>query len=186
MPSKRKTTKTSAFGSPGRAGHDSSAFYAGKLYDDQLKGKEAAYLENPIPAESLDRIFNHSAEAMRELPDNSVHLMVSSPPYNVGKAMMEELARTLAREEQRHGVHVNVVAPGLVVSDMGQRLTSAVMGLDDMTELDPSSPFGHVCRPEEVAAVVVALCGPAGAYVTGQRIEVDGGGFTPAPPRSRG
>ena len=89
---KRKTTKTSAFGSPGRAGHDSSAFYAGKLYDDQLKGKEADYLENPIPAESLDRIIQHSAESMHELPDCSVHLMVTSPPYNVGKEYDEDLS----------------------------------------------------------------------------------------------
>ncbi len=44
-----------------------------------------AYAENPIPAEHLNRIFGKSSEAMTELPDNSVHLMVTSPPYNVGK-----------------------------------------------------------------------------------------------------
>jgi site-specific DNA-methyltransferase (adenine-specific) len=81
----RKSTKTSAFGSPGRIGHDSSTFYAGKLYDDQLKGNDVDFVENPLPPESLDRIFCHSAEAMSELPDCSVHLMVTSPPYNVGK-----------------------------------------------------------------------------------------------------
>jgi site-specific DNA-methyltransferase (adenine-specific) len=92
MPSKRKTTKTSAFGSPGRAGHDSSAFYAGKLYDGQSRGQEVAYMENPIPPDSLDHIFSHSAESMRELPDCSVHLMVTSPPYNVGKEYDEDLS----------------------------------------------------------------------------------------------
>lgn len=100
-------------------------------------------------------------------------------PYNVGKAAMEELAFTLAKEEVGHGVHVNVVCPGLVVSDMGQRLMHAITGTDDMTERDDEFPFGHICRPEEVGALVAALCGPAGAYVTGQRIEVDGGGFPP-------
>lgn len=98
-------------------------------------------------------------------------------PYNVGKAAMEELCYTLAKEEVGNGIHVNVVAPGLVVSDMGQRLMHAMTGTDDMTEMDDAFPFGHVCRPEEVGAMVAALCGPAGAYVTGQRIEVDGGGF---------
>lgn len=98
-------------------------------------------------------------------------------PYNVGKAAMEELCFTLAKEEVGHGIHVNVVAPGLVVSDMGQRLMHAITGTDDMTEMDDAFPYGHVCRPEEVGALVAALCGPAGAYVTGQRIEVDGGGF---------
>ena len=89
---KRKTTKTSSFGSPGRAGHDSSSFYAGKLYDGQLKEQEALYIENPILSENLDRIFCHSAEAMSELPDCSVHLMITSPPYNVGKEYDEDLS----------------------------------------------------------------------------------------------
>jgi site-specific DNA-methyltransferase (adenine-specific) len=88
---KRKSTQTSSFGSPGRVGHDSSAFYAGRLYDDQLQGQDVAYVENPIPAESLDRIFYHSAEEMTELPNCSVHLMVTSPPYNVGKDYDENL-----------------------------------------------------------------------------------------------
>jgi len=92
MPSKRKTTKTSAFGSPGRAGHDSSAFYAGKLYDGQSQEQEVEYMENPLPTGSLDRIFNHSAETMSELPDCSVHLMVTSPPYNVGKEYDKDLS----------------------------------------------------------------------------------------------
>jgi DNA modification methylase len=92
MPSKRKTTKTSSFGSPGRTGHDSSAFYAGKLYDGQLRGQEVAYIENPIPDKNLDRIFCHSAETMSELPDCSVHLMVTSPPYNVGKEYDDDLS----------------------------------------------------------------------------------------------
>ncbi len=89
---KRKTTKTSSYGTPGRVGHDSSAFYAGKLYDNQPRGQDVPYIENPIPTESLDRIFCHSAETMAELPDCSVHLMVTSPPYNVGKDYDEDLS----------------------------------------------------------------------------------------------
>jgi modification methylase len=89
---KRKTTKTSAFGTPGRVGHDSSSFYAGKLYDNQLRGQDVPYIENPVLPASLDRIFCHSAEAMTELPDCSVHLMVTSPPYNVGKEYDEDLS----------------------------------------------------------------------------------------------
>ena len=92
MSIKRKTTKTSAFGSPGRAGHDSSSFYAGKLYDGQLQGLAVDYVENPLPVGSLDRIFRHSSETMTELPDSSVHLMVTSPPYNVGKEYDEDLS----------------------------------------------------------------------------------------------
>jgi DNA modification methylase len=89
---KRKTTKTSSFGTPGRIGHDSSSFYAGKLYADQPRGQDVPYIENQVPADSLDRIFCHSAETMTELPDCSVHLMVTSPPYNVGKDYDEDLS----------------------------------------------------------------------------------------------
>ena len=88
---KRKNTKTSSFGSPGRAGHDSSAFYGGKLYSGQPQGQDVVYIENPIATECLDHIFCHTAEAMTELPDCSVHLMVTSPPYNVGKEYDEDL-----------------------------------------------------------------------------------------------
>lgn len=82
---KRKSTVTSSFGSPGREGHDSSAFYNTRLYAERAAQRQEpeAYTEN-LPRE-IDTIFNTSSEAMEELPDCSVHLMVTSPPYNVGK-----------------------------------------------------------------------------------------------------
>jgi len=83
--SPKKKTRTSAFGTPGRISHDSSPFYAGKLYSQAPQEQEVAYQETPVPMEYLDKIFNKSSESMAELPENSVHLMVTSPPYNVGK-----------------------------------------------------------------------------------------------------
>jgi len=83
---RRKTTVTSTFGSPGRQGHDSSAFYGTRLYAERSPAGDVgdeAYVENPIAA--LDVIHHASCEQMKELPDCSVHLMVTSPPYNVGK-----------------------------------------------------------------------------------------------------
>ncbi len=87
----RKSTKTSSFGSPGRAAHDASAFYAARLYQDQPREGEMEYAENAIPPENLNQIFNRSSEKMAELPDSSIHLMVTSPPYNVGKDYDEDL-----------------------------------------------------------------------------------------------
>jgi len=95
-------------------------------------------------------------------------------PYNMAKAAMEALAFTLAKEERAHGIHVNVVAPGLVRTEMGRRLVRAFGA--DIDDLDPSSPFGRVCRPEDVANVVRFLVSDAAGYVTGQRLYVDGGG----------
>ena len=97
-------------------------------------------------------------------------------PYNMGKAALEALAFTLAKEERSHGIHVNVVAPGLVDTDMGKRLAQAMTGVTDIRALDATSPFGHVCQPIDVARVVLWLCSEGAGYVTGQRIECDGGG----------
>ncbi len=97
-------------------------------------------------------------------------------PYNMGKAAMEALAYTLASEERRNDIHVNIVAPGLVETDMGRRLVKATQGVDDLRKLDSTMPFGHVCQPEEIADTVRFLVSGAARYVTGQRIYVDGGG----------
>ena len=87
----RKKTQTSAFGSPGREAHDASAFYSARLYEDQPQSEEKKGVENPVPPELLDTTINGSSEQMAGLPDNSVHLMVTSPPYNVGKEYDEDL-----------------------------------------------------------------------------------------------
>ncbi len=83
MPTKR--TKTSKFGAPGRVSHDSTPFYSSKLYENYSSKDSVKYVENQIPLEYLNKILHKSSEDMSELPDSSVHLMVTSPPYNVGK-----------------------------------------------------------------------------------------------------
>lgn len=88
---RKNGTKTSAFGSPGRINHDSTPFYTSRLYEGLPKEEFVKYTENPISSQYLDKIFCKSSEKMEELPDNSVHLMVTSPPYNVGKEYNENL-----------------------------------------------------------------------------------------------
>jgi NAD(P)-dependent dehydrogenase (short-subunit alcohol dehydrogenase family) len=105
------------------------------------------------------------------------HMGGRSSPYNMAKASLEALARTLAKEERRHGIRVNVVAPGLVDTEMGRRLVRATRGADDIRTLDAGSPFGHVCTPDEVADVVRWVVSDAASYVNDQRIAVDGGSF---------
>lgn len=107
----------------------------------------------------------------------TTHLAANSSPYNMAKAALEALAMGLAKEERRNGIHVNVVAPGLVETEMGRRLVKGAMGVEDIHTLDAGSAFGHVCTPEEVADVVRALVGDTGRYLTGIKITVDGGTF---------
>ena len=103
------------------------------------------------------------------------HAPPNSAPYTMAKAAMEAAARTLAREERSHGIRVNIVAPGLVATDMGERLVRAVDGRA-LHDLDELYPFGRVCLPEDVAGVVAFLVSADSGYVTGQRVVVDGGG----------
>ena len=88
---RRRPTRTSSFGTSGRISHDSSPFYARALQPDQADLDIKPQPEQAIPEDCLDTIFRHTSEDMGELPDRSVHLMVTSPPYNVGKDYDEDL-----------------------------------------------------------------------------------------------
>jgi 3-oxoacyl-[acyl-carrier protein] reductase len=89
---------------------------------------------------------------------------------------MEALAFTLAKEERPHGIRVNIVAPGLVETEMGRRLMRASAGVKDLRELDKVMPFGRVCQPEDVANVVRFFVSERNSYLTGERVYCDGGG----------
>lgn len=88
----RSGTKTSAFGAPGRIGHDSTEFYQGRLYEGVNTGKKMTYIENEIPNTVLDSLQCASSEYMKALPDYSIHLMVTSPPYNASKEYDDDLS----------------------------------------------------------------------------------------------
>jgi len=82
---KSNGSQTSSFGVGTRINHDSSKFYNSKIYAGSNNTYFAQDIEIPIPPENINKVFCKSSEQMTELPDNSVHLMVTSPPYNVGK-----------------------------------------------------------------------------------------------------
>ena len=103
-------------------------------------------------------------------------LGANGAPYNMGKCAVEALACTLAKEERRHGIRVNIVAPGLVETEMGRRLMRAIAGVKDLRALDKTMPFGRVCQPEDVANVVRFMVSGRNSYLTGERIYCDGGG----------
>ncbi|WP_462315926.1 DNA-methyltransferase [Methanobrevibacter sp.] len=87
----QRKTKTTSFGSVVRESHNSKKFYSSKLFEGFELPKNIEYLENPIPEDNLNKFYCKSSEVMDELPDDSVHLMVTSPPYNVGKEYDDDL-----------------------------------------------------------------------------------------------
>ena len=140
---KKRGTKTSSFGTSGRMNHDSTAFYTSKLYESLPKEEKVKYVENPIPPESLNGIIRKSSESMDELPDSSVHLMVTSPPYNVGKEYDEDLTLENYREFLKRvwsEVH-RVLVPGgracINVANLGRKpyIPLHAFIVEDMIEL---------------------------------------------------
>jgi modification methylase len=85
-------TETSSFGTNGRINHDSSKFYNSKLYKELTNNKQVIKETNFFPNDLLNSTIFGSAENMSMIPDNSLHLMITSPPYNVSKEYDEDLS----------------------------------------------------------------------------------------------
>jgi site-specific DNA-methyltransferase (adenine-specific) len=87
-----KRSETSRFGTNSRISHDASGYYASRLYEGVASSGTVEQPENSLPADARNRIFLASSERMDALPDRSVHLMVTSPPYNVTKEYDDDLS----------------------------------------------------------------------------------------------
>ncbi len=110
---------------------------------------------------------------------SSIATYVNAPngaPYTMAKAAGEALALTLAKEELANGVRVNIVAPALTVSDMGEKLSRAITGHDDIQHLAAKMPFDRVAVPADVAAAVLWFVSDANSYCSGQKLNIDGAG----------
>lgn len=91
-PRKRAKTTTSSFGVSKREGHDSSVYYSSKMYDDLVSQRDVGDIVE-FPSELENIVINGDSKSM-PLPDNCVHLVVTSPPYNASKAYDEDLSLT--------------------------------------------------------------------------------------------
>lgn len=122
---------------------------------------------------------------------NGLNPAASVAAYNVAKAGVISLTRTLAVELAPYGVRVNTVCPGPVYTEfnktvMAQRCHSLGITEEQMIERVRSSiPLGRWGEPEDIARGVVFLCSPAASWITGDVLKVSGGmeGLSAAPPK---
>ena len=126
-------TQTSPFGSGSRVSHDASRFYAGRMYQMSANGNEEERSDlapaevHPVPPAVINTVIPGDSRHMHDLPDQCVHLMVTSPPYNARKTYdadltLEEyldLLRAVFRETYR------VLIPGgracINVANLGRK-----------------------------------------------------------------
>lgn len=89
---RREGTKTSSFGTNGRINHDSTKFYDSKLYKELKPERKIEDYESSVPKELENTFIEGSSEDMSIIPNNSIHLMITSPPYNVSKDYDNDLS----------------------------------------------------------------------------------------------
>ncbi len=93
--------------------------------------------------------------------------------YSIGKSALVTMTKALARDLAAHQITVNLIAPGYVAGTL--RNIRDFSSEEDKIEKGKRLPLGRVGEPEDHAGTAVLLCSPAGAYITGQSIFVDGG-----------
>jgi NAD(P)-dependent dehydrogenase (short-subunit alcohol dehydrogenase family) len=91
-------------------------------------------------------------------------------PYNASKHAVMGLTRSAALDYAQKGIRINAVNPGMIATDMMNRLADG-----NPEQMASTIPMGRMGRAEEIAATVVFLCSDAASYITGQPIVIDGG-----------
>ena len=93
-------------------------------------------------------------------------------PYIASKHAVMGLTRSAALDYAKQGIRINAVNPGMIATEMMNRLTLTGATVEQLASV---VPMGRLGQPEEIAATVVFLCSDAASYITGQSLLVDGG-----------
>ena len=129
----------------------------------------APLLERAGTRQSPSRILIVSSTAGTTVPHVGEHGTIM---YSISKAAAHHLSRQLAVELGPRNITTNTVAPGFFPSKLANGLIEMLGGQEELEENNPRKRLGE---PEDIAGVMVFLCSPAGAYINGEDIAVDGG-----------
>ena len=103
---------------------------------------------------------------------NAVFAIASQVPYSASKGGVNQLTKVMALALAPHGIRVNAIGPGSIMTDM---LTSVNSDPEAKRRLLSRTPLGRIGEPEEIAAIAAFLASDEASYVTGQTIYADGG-----------
>lgn len=166
------------------AGTISPPIASSKLTDDQVMRPLNFHVAGTIRCAraAFEALAMSGRGAVVGVSSGAAHL--GSPcqaPYSAAKGAVEAVVRSLAVEWAPHGVRVNGIAPGWVLTPLLQ--DAADHGIHDIEALGKLVPVGRVAQPAEIASVIAFLISPDASYITGQTLVVDGGvtvnGFWP-------
>jgi glucose 1-dehydrogenase len=103
---------------------------------------------------------------------NAVFAIANQVPYSVSKGGIAQLTKVMALSLAAHGIRVNAVGPGSIMTDM---LASVNSNAEARNRILSRTPMGRIGEPAEIAAIVSFLASDAASYITGQTIYADGG-----------
>ena len=101
-------------------------------------------------------------------------LAAASAPYSIAKAGVDAFTKVLAREEGPKGIRVNAIGPGIVKTEMGDRLMKA-WGEEVVKSRLQATPLRRIAYPEDIGNVAVFLASEKASYITGKIFHLDGG-----------
>jgi 2-hydroxycyclohexanecarboxyl-CoA dehydrogenase len=105
----------------------------------------------------------------------NVHFPPGDALSSVPKAGVEALCRAVAKEEGRHGVRANCVAPGIVNAGLGERFQADMYEPNVWDRIRKRIPLGRFAEADDIAEAVAFLLSDRAAYISGQTLVVDGG-----------
>ncbi len=103
---------------------------------------------------------------------NAVLALPEQVPYTVSKGAVAQLTRVMALSLAKHGIRVNAIGPGSIMTDM---LSAVVGDKDARDKILSRTPIGRIGDPAEIAGIAVFLASNDASYVTGQTVFADGG-----------
>ncbi|HUF45649.1 MAG TPA: SDR family oxidoreductase, partial [Aestuariivirgaceae bacterium] len=103
---------------------------------------------------------------------NAVFAIANQVPYTVSKGGMNQLTKVMALALAPHGIRVNAIGPGSIMTDI---LKSVASDEEARRRILSRTPLGRIGDPAEIAAIAAFLASDDASYITGQTIYADGG-----------